>query len=67
MFLKKLDSWQQSKPGLLITGLIALGLAYVFGSSAIDSGSLLDYVITILLGLSAIQNFYMLSKKMRMS
>lgn len=30
-------------------GLAALGLAYVFASWAIDSGSLLDYTITLIL------------------
>jgi hypothetical protein len=30
-------------------GLVALVLAYVFASWAIDSGSLLDYAITLLL------------------
>lgn len=30
-------------------GLVGLGLAYVFASWAIDSGSLLDYTITLLL------------------
>jgi hypothetical protein len=30
-------------------GLVALALAYVFASWAIDSGSLLDYAITLLL------------------
>lgn len=33
----------------LIFGLTALFLAYVFASWAIDSGSLLDYAITLLL------------------
>ncbi|HYH74710.1 MAG TPA: hypothetical protein VD735_01995 [Candidatus Saccharimonadales bacterium] len=33
-------------------GLLALGLAYVFISWAIDSGSLLDYAIAILLAIS---------------
>jgi hypothetical protein len=31
-----------------IFGLVALALAYVFASWAIDSGSLLDYAITLL-------------------
>jgi uncharacterized membrane protein HdeD (DUF308 family) len=33
----------------VVYGLIALFLAYVFASWAIDSGSLLDYTITLLL------------------
>ena len=33
----------------VVFGLVALGLAYVFISWAIDSGSLLDYAITLLL------------------
>jgi len=32
-----------------IVGLVALALAYVFASWAIDSGSLLDYAITAIL------------------
>ncbi len=32
-----------------VFGLVALGLAYVFISWAIDSGSLLDYAITLML------------------
>ena len=32
-----------------VFGLAALGLAYVFASLAIDSGSLLDYAITLIL------------------
>ena len=33
----------------VVFGLAALGLAYVFVGWAIDSGSLLDYAITLLL------------------
>lgn len=36
-------------------GVLALGLAYVFGSWAIDSGSLLDYAITLLLLISGVR------------
>jgi len=32
----------------VVFGLVALALAYVFVSLAIDSGSLLDYAITLL-------------------
>jgi hypothetical protein len=41
------------KPGIRICfGVLAFGLAYVFGSWAIDSGALLDYAITLLLIIS---------------
>ena len=33
----------------VVFGLVALGMAYVFGLWAVDSGSLLDYAITFLL------------------
>ncbi len=33
----------------IVFGLAALGLAYVFASWAIDSGSLLDYAIVLVL------------------
>ena len=32
-----------------VLGILSLGLAYVFASWAIDTGSLLDYTITLLL------------------
>ena len=44
------------KPGTrIVLGLLALCLAYVFGSWAIDSGALLDYAITLLLIISGIR------------
>jgi hypothetical protein len=39
----------QRRPVQIVFGLTALVLAYVFASLAIDSGSLLDYAITLLL------------------
>jgi hypothetical protein len=39
----------ENRPFQVVYGLVGLGLAYVFASWAIDSGSLLDYTITLLL------------------
>lgn len=33
----------------IVYGLVGLGLAYIFAGFAIDTGSLLDYAITLLL------------------
>jgi uncharacterized membrane protein HdeD (DUF308 family) len=41
----------------VIFGLVALALAYVFASWAIDTGSLLDYAITIMLVLVGFKEF----------
>jgi hypothetical protein len=39
----------ESRAFQAVSGVAALGFAYVFASWAIDSGSLLDYAITLLL------------------
>lgn len=45
----KLNQLFENRAFQAIFGLAALALAYVFVSWAIDSGSLLDYAITLLL------------------
>lgn len=45
----KFWAFTERRPVKLVMGLAALGLAYAFASWAIDSGSLLDYAITLLL------------------
>ncbi|HSX32143.1 MAG TPA: hypothetical protein VLF43_02685 [Candidatus Saccharimonadales bacterium] len=48
-FKNKLGAFSERRPVRAVLGLLALGLAYVFASLAINSGSLLDYAITLLL------------------
>lgn len=45
----KLTVFFERRPVRAVLGLLCLGLAYVFASWAIDSGSLLDYAITLFL------------------
>lgn len=49
----------------LIFSLAALLLAYVFASLAIDSGSLLDYAITLLLIFVGLRELVLVIKKRR--
>lgn len=54
--LQKFEKWHQTKQGLIIfTGLEA-GLAYLFASLAIDSGSLIEWVLAIVFAIGAVQN-----------
>jgi hypothetical protein len=57
---QKLDRWHQTKPGLITVTVIEAALAYLFGSLAIDDGSLFDYAITFLLVVGIIQNLVLL-------
>jgi hypothetical protein len=43
----KLFAWQDTKGGLVFIVLFNLLITYTFASLAIDTGSLLDYFITI--------------------
>lgn len=45
---QKVSAFFDSRPVRIIVGVLALVMAYVFASLAIDSGSLLDYAIMFL-------------------
>jgi hypothetical protein len=45
---KKLEAFFDNRTVKIVFGLFCLAAAYVFASWAIDSGSLLDYAITLL-------------------
>jgi hypothetical protein len=57
MDLQAIDRWHKTSRGHLVFGLIELGLAYLFVSLSIDSGSLFEYAITVLFFAGAVQNF----------
>lgn len=53
---QRLDIWHKTKTGLAVFGLLEAGLAYVFASWAIDSGSLIDWFLAIVLAVGTLQN-----------
>lgn len=55
--LQKLHGWHQTKPGLLVFGLVELAIAYGFVSLSIDRGNLWYYLLTLLFLVGALQNF----------
>lgn len=58
--LQKLDTWHKTKQGLLVFGLIELIAAYILASLAINSGSLLQWFLAIVLLLGSLQNGFKL-------
>ena len=64
--LNKFEALSQNRTFQAVFGVAALALAYVFVSWAIDSGSLLDYAIALLLvimGVREISRALLKSKK----
>jgi hypothetical protein len=55
--METIDKWHKTRQGHLVFGLVELGLSYLFASLSIDSGSLLQYAITIILLVGAVANF----------
>jgi hypothetical protein len=62
MNLQAIDKWHKTKLGNLFFALFELAVAYLFASLAIDSGSLWQYAVAILLFIGAIQNFVRIFK-----
>lgn len=56
------NRWFESRWALVVFGVVALGLAYVFTSWAIDKGSLLDYALAILLLFIGVRDLYMAAR-----
>jgi hypothetical protein len=55
--LRQFDNFHKTRSGFLIAGLVELGLAYLFASLAINSGSLWEYFLVIVLVIGTLQNF----------
>lgn len=54
--LGSLQRWHQTRAGLLIFGLAELAAACLIGLRAIDTGSLWQYFLALLLGAGTLQN-----------
>ena len=54
--MKQLDSWHQTKIGLLVFAAVELAVAYGFGSLAVDRGNFLWYLLALLFLFGFIQN-----------
>jgi hypothetical protein len=57
MNLKQLDKFHKTKTGFLVFGLVELGLSYLFASLAVNSGSLWQWTLALVLGIGFLQNF----------
>lgn len=60
---QKINKWQESTTGLLVFAVVEVMLACLFGSLAIDTGSLLDYSLTVLLTIAALHNFFLFGQR----
>ncbi len=57
MNLKQLDTFHKTKTGYLVFGLVELGLSSLFFSLAVNSGSLWQWTLMLLLFVGFAQNF----------
>jgi hypothetical protein len=62
--MARIEAFHKTSRGYLIFGVIELALAYLFISWAIDSGSLLDWFLTIILLAGFVQNLVRLVRKL---
>jgi len=63
--LTKLDTWHQTRPGLLVFGLVELLIAYGFLGLVIDRGNPWWYGLTLLFTIGFVQNFVKLISSLR--
>lgn len=60
--MQQVEKWHETKPGHFVFGLVELAIAYGFASWAIDNGSLLLYVLTIIFLVGGIRNWIRIFK-----
>ncbi len=63
--LYKLDAWHKTKQGYVVFGLAELLLFVAFASLAIDRGTWVWYVLTLIFLIGAGQNFVRLAKTIK--
>ena len=56
MNIQTLDRWHKTKIGFVVFALVELALAYLFASLAINSGSIWQWLLTLVLLLGTGQN-----------
>ena len=61
--ITQLDKFHKTKPGYLVFGLVELGLAYLFASLAINSGSLWQWALALIFLVGTLQNLVKLIGK----
>lgn len=54
--IEKFDAWHKTKAGLLVFAVLELLLAYLFISLAIDRGSLIYYILALVMLFGFLQN-----------
>jgi len=53
---EKIGTWHKTRTGLLTFGLIELGLVYIWGSLAINSGAWWQWLIAVILLFGGVSN-----------
>lgn len=61
--MQQLAKWHETKVRLLVFAAIELGLAYLLGSLAVNSGSLWEWALAIILLVGTLQNLVRLIGK----
>lgn len=64
MNFKQLDKFHCTRVGYLVFGLVELGLSYLFASLAVNSGSLWQWTLAVVLFVGFGQNFVKLIGKL---
>ncbi len=60
MKLAAIDRWHKTRVGYLVFGLVELGLAYLFASLAINSGSLWQWALTVIFAAGFLHNLVLM-------
>jgi hypothetical protein len=58
MDLKAIDKWHKTRTGHLTFGVAELAMAYGFASWAIDTGSLWQYALAVILLVGGVANLF---------
>lgn len=53
----RLESFHKTRGGYAVFGVVELGLAYLFASLAINSGSLWQWALALIMVIGFLQNF----------